>query len=205
MSGLCIVWVILSTLASILACTGFYLPYWIQGRLLGKADAYFSSFRRCNYPRIRTPHNAPEIVYQCARYSSFWDIPSPWWQASTVTISFGLTITVIGTLTLLAAATSFLPHVLKTPKHTRILGSLQLLAATMICGGLIMYPIGWDNREVRESCGKGANVYNLGRCSISWSSYLLVGAVVLLMLCFGLSFCAARHKPNHGPNDPLRI
>lgn len=25
-----------------------------------------------------------------------------------------------------------------------------------------MYPIGWDNREVRESCGKGANVYNLG-------------------------------------------
>ena len=26
----------------------------------------------------------------------------------------------------------------------------------------MMYPIGWDNREVRESCGKGANVYNLG-------------------------------------------
>lgn len=28
-----------------------------------------------------------------------------------------------------------------------------------------MYPIGWDNREVRESCGKGANVYNLGEYS----------------------------------------
>lgn len=37
-----------------------------------------------------------------------------------------------------------------------------LSTATMICGGLVMYPVGWDNREVRESCGKGANVYNLG-------------------------------------------
>lgn len=32
----------------------------------------------------------------------------------------------------------------------------------MISGGLVMYPIGWDNQEVRESCGKSANVYNLG-------------------------------------------
>ena len=40
--------------------------------------------------------------------------------------------------------------------------SLCLFTATMICGGLVMYPVGWDNREVRESCGKGANVYNLG-------------------------------------------
>lgn len=37
-----------------------------------------------------------------------------------------------------------------------------LVTAVMICGGLVMYPIGWDNREVQESCGKSANVYNLG-------------------------------------------
>ncbi|XP_025987898.1 LHFPL tetraspan subfamily member 6 protein isoform X3 [Solenopsis invicta] len=161
MTVLCVLWATLSTVASILACSGFYLPYWIQGRLLGKADAYFSSFRRCNYPRIRAPNATPEIVYECARYSSFWDIPSAWWQASTVTMGIGVAIAVIGALTLLAAASSFLPHILRTPKHTRILGSLQLLAAAMICGGLVMYPIGWDNGEVRESCGKGANVYNL--------------------------------------------
>ncbi|KYQ49438.1 Lipoma HMGIC fusion partner like protein [Trachymyrmex zeteki] len=141
-----------------------------------------------------------------ANIVGFWDIPSVWWQASTVTMGIGVAIAVIGALTLLAAASSFLPHILKTPKHTRILGSLQLLAATMICGGLVMYPIGWDNREVRESCGKGANVYNLGKCSVSWSSHLLVGSVALLMLCFGLSFCAARHKPDANPHtDPLRI
>ncbi|XP_012219042.1 LHFPL tetraspan subfamily member 6 protein-like isoform X2 [Linepithema humile] len=160
MTVLCVLWATLSTVVSILACAGFYLPYWIQGRLLGKADAFFSSFRRCNYPRIKGPNAAPEIVYECARYSSFWDIPSAWWQASTVTMGIGVAIAVISALTLLAAASSFLPHILKTPKHSRILGSLQLLAV-MISGGLVMYPIGWDNREVRESCGKSANVYNL--------------------------------------------
>ncbi|XP_015188614.1 PREDICTED: lipoma HMGIC fusion partner isoform X2 [Polistes dominula] len=170
MTVLCVLWATLSTVASILACSGFYLPYWIQGRLLGKADAYFSSFRRCNYPRIRAPNATPEIVYQCARYSSFWDIPSAWWQASTVTMGIGVSIAVIGALTLLAAASSFLPHILRTPKHTRLLGSIHFIAAAMICGGLVMYPIGWDNQEVRESCGKAANVYNLGKRETHLSS-----------------------------------
>lgn len=40
---------------------------------------------------------------------------------------------------------------------------------------------------------------------MSWSSYLLFGSVVLLILCFGLSFCAARHKPTNPHTDPLRI
>lgn len=43
-------------------------------------------------------------------------------------MGIGVAIAVIGALTLLAAASSFLPHILKTPKHTRALGSLQLLA-----------------------------------------------------------------------------
>ncbi|XP_046429865.1 LHFPL tetraspan subfamily member 6 protein-like isoform X3 [Neodiprion fabricii] len=170
MSVLCVIWATLSIIASVFACSGFYLPYWIQGRLLGKADAYFSSFRRCNYPRLRAPNAAPEIVYECARYSSFWDIPSAWWQASTVTIGVGVALAVITTLTLLAAASSFLPHILRMTRPTRALGSLQLLA---------------------------------GKCSVSWSAHLLLGSVALLLLCFGLSFCAARHKPSHP--HPLRI
>lgn len=40
----------------------------LQGRLLGKVDAYFSSFRRCNYPRVNS-QGAMEIVEECGRYS----------------------------------------------------------------------------------------------------------------------------------------
>lgn len=43
-------------------------------------------------------------------------------------MGIGVAIAVIGALTLLAAASTFLPHILKTPRHTRVLGSLQLLA-----------------------------------------------------------------------------
>jgi hypothetical protein len=34
-----------------------------------------------------------------------------------------------------------------------------------------------------------------GTCELSWSVYLLGSAVGLLLLCFGLSFCASRVKP----------
>lgn len=30
MTVLCVLWATLSTVASILACSGFYLPYWIR-------------------------------------------------------------------------------------------------------------------------------------------------------------------------------
>lgn len=41
-----------------------------QGRLMGKADAYFSSFRRCNYPRV-TAQGLIEVVHECGRYSRY--------------------------------------------------------------------------------------------------------------------------------------
>lgn len=41
-----------------------------QGRLLGKVDAYFGNFRRCNYPR--TSPQGVDIVLQCARYSRYF-------------------------------------------------------------------------------------------------------------------------------------
>lgn len=46
-------------------------------------------------------------------------------------------------------------------------------------------------------------LYVSGKCSVSWSAHMLLGSVALLLLCFGLSFCAARHKPSHP--HPLRI
>ncbi|XP_046623606.1 arrestin domain-containing protein 17-like isoform X1 [Neodiprion virginianus] len=163
MSVLCVIWATLSIIASVFACSGFYLPYWIQGRLLGKADAYFSSFRRCNYPRLRAPNAAPEIVYECARYSSFWDIPSAWWQASTVTIGVGVALAVITTLTLLAAASSFLPHILRMTRPTRALGSLQLLADSKSWGsmGLSRFEIILDNPYgiYYAGCPISGNVY----------------------------------------------
>ncbi|RZF43493.1 hypothetical protein LSTR_LSTR005229 [Laodelphax striatellus] len=187
LSSIGVLWASLSLVAALLCCSGFYLPFWIQGRLLGKVDAYFSSFRRCNYPKV-TAQGVVEIVQQCGRYSRFWDIPSPWWQASTVLAGLGSALSLLVALTAVAACcVSYVIHT----ATAKMAGTLQLLAAVLVCGGGAVYPVGWDNREVRDCCGNASHVYRLGTCQLSWSVYLLGGAVVLLVLCFGLSFSAA--------------
>lgn len=122
----------------------------------------------------------------------FWDIPSPWWQASTVLVGVGSALSLLVAIT--ATAACCITYVVHTGT-ARIAGTLQFIAAVLVCSGAAVYPVGWDNREVLESCGNVSSVYNLGTCELSWSVYLLGSAVGLLLLCFGLSFCASRVKP----------
>lgn len=42
--------------------------YNFQGRLMDKTDAYFSSFRRCNYPRLMSDGTVA-LVHECGRYA----------------------------------------------------------------------------------------------------------------------------------------
>ncbi|KAL0276975.1 UNVERIFIED_CONTAM: hypothetical protein PYX00_004422 [Menopon gallinae] len=190
LTGVGAVWASLSLVAAILCCSGFYLPFWIQGRLFNKVDAYFSSFRRCNYPRVTSA--GVEIIQECGRYSRFWDIPSPWWQASTVLVGVASALSLLVGIT--AAAACCVTYVVHTGT-ARAAGFIQLCAAIMVCGGVALYPVGWDNREIKESCGETAHIYKIGNCNVSWSAYLLLGAVTLLLFCFALSFCASRIKP----------
>ncbi|XP_044761489.1 LHFPL tetraspan subfamily member 6 protein-like [Coccinella septempunctata] len=190
LTGVGILWATLSLAAALLCCTGFYLPFWIQGRLLGKVDAYFSSFRRCNYPRVN-PQGVVEIVVECGRYSRFWDIPSPWWQASTILVGTGSALSLLIAVT--ATAACCITYVIHSG-NAKIAGSAQLLSALLVIGGAAVYPVGWDNREMRESCGNSSQIYRLGTCQLSWSAYLLAFAVLLLLVCFCLSFCASRVK-----------
>ncbi|KAL4123280.1 hypothetical protein QTP88_015480 [Uroleucon formosanum] len=99
--------------------------------------------------------------------------------------------------------------------------TLKLLTAitntpALVSSGGAIYPIGWDNREVKESCGNISGPYKLGRrvdtivfgraaadeelersgtCHLSWSVYMLGSSVALLLLCFYLSFYSSRDSP----------
>lgn len=73
-----VLWATASFTASILICSAFWLPYWIQGSYHGSIDVSFGSFRRCNYPQLDR-HGRIQIIPKCGRYKSFSDIPSlPW-------------------------------------------------------------------------------------------------------------------------------
>lgn len=192
LTGAGMLWACLSLAAALLACTGFYIPFWIKGRLLDRVDAYFGFFRRCNYPHVNAAGEV-RIVEECGRYSRFSDIPSPWWQATTVLCGVGAALSLMVAVTAVAACCiNYVVH----KGSARLAGTAQLIAALLTCAGIAVYPMGWDNREVRESCGPEAQAYRLGSCELSWSAYLLAGAVLLLLLCFALSFCSSNVRPN---------
>ncbi|XP_065219080.1 LHFPL tetraspan subfamily member 6 protein-like isoform X2 [Planococcus citri] len=193
LSGVGMCWAFLSVTASVLCCSGYYLPYWIQGRLFGRADTYFGPFRRCNYPKVNSL-GLIDIIYECGRYSKFSDIPSIWWQCTTILVGLGCALTLLVAIT--ATSACCFSHIIQN-STAKAAGVLQLIAALLVCGGGAVYPVGWDNRELKQSCGNSSAVYKLGTCQLSWSVYLLGSAVALLLLCFALSFCSAREPSEH--------
>jgi hypothetical protein len=85
-----IFWTILSFLSLAAACVGFYLPYWLEGiiHFEGDTPTFLGVFRRCHYLRL-SENGDIQLVLECGRYETFFDIPSLWWQIATVTISVG--------------------------------------------------------------------------------------------------------------------
>ena len=138
-------WVSLSIISALLACTGFFLPYWVQGKIYNSI-VYLGVFRRCNF-LIKGEDGLSYLEQTCGRYASFQDIPSEAWKASTVMIGIGC-----GFL-LLVALTSMLACCLKdivTKSSARIGGALQFLSgecALFTCHGYNKY-IQFANKDV---------------------------------------------------------
>lgn len=119
-----VIWAALSLIAAILNSAGFYMPYWMKGTLSDGTGVSFGSFRRCNYPRL-TPDGKLEMVHECGRYTSFLDIPSMSWQATTISVGLGAAVSLLVAFTAMSACC--LADVI-TKTTARILGLIQLLA-----------------------------------------------------------------------------
>ncbi|CAB3382499.1 LHFPL tetraspan subfamily member 1 protein-like [Cloeon dipterum] len=191
LTALGILWAFLSLVSALACSTGFYLPYWIKGELTKGFATYFGSFRRCNYP-VLNDKGQIELLEACGRYSTFADIPSPWWQATTVLVGVGSGLSLLLAVTACAACCiSYLIH----GRMAKIVGFFQFLSAVLIAVGVALYPLGWDNIEVQQACGGQSKPYQLGPCEFSYSAHLLVGGTVLLLVCSTLSCKASRLKP----------
>jgi LHFPL tetraspan subfamily member protein len=114
------------------ACMGFFLPYWIKGQLRVQPTTvatFFGTFRRCIFPQISPDQTELFIVNECGRYSSFMDIPSVWWQLTTLVVG------VATGLTLFSAIMAFLAcwiNDMWTRFFIRGLGVLHLAAGAHI-------------------------------------------------------------------------
>ncbi len=88
-----ILWSLLSFLAMGCSCVGYYLPYWLEGKIYGDTKSSLGVFRRCNYPTLE--EGTVVVVMECGRYSTFTDIPTFWWKAATISIGVGCCLTIM--------------------------------------------------------------------------------------------------------------
>ncbi|XP_074657710.1 LHFPL tetraspan subfamily member 6 protein-like [Tubulanus polymorphus] len=192
-----VVWALISTVAAVAAGIGFYLPYWLEGKLRSSADdsidaeISFGTFRRCNNYYHQSVDGEDGVISGCGRYTTFDAIPSLWWRVSTIVIGTGC-----GVALLMAFLTVFAICLMDvfSKSSARISGALQGCAGLLIGGGCALYPIGWDNAEVSSVCGNTVKPYNPGMCSIGWAFYLTaIGGALTFISCF-LSCNAVRYK-----------
>ena len=105
-----VIWTVLSLCATLVACVGFFMPYWLTGEALpsdGGAllrQTSFGTFRRCGYSYVpvKAATTAPDegtrpgrFVSECGRYKSLQDIPSVWWRATTVLVGSGCCLSIV--------------------------------------------------------------------------------------------------------------
>ncbi|XP_078380272.1 LHFPL tetraspan subfamily member 6 protein-like [Oculina patagonica] len=182
-------WVTLSVLSSLLASTGYFLPYWIEGNIYN-TTVYLGVFRRCNF-LIKGKDGLSSIQRACGRYASFQDIPSEAWKACTVMMGIGC-----GFL-LLVALTAILSCCLKdivTKTSARVGGAFQFLAGFLLAISCGIYPSGWGSVEFKQACGNDANFYKLGHCKLSWAFFVFVAGTGSAFICAILSTRAGKQK-----------
>ena len=76
----------------------------------------------------------------------------------------------------------------------RICGTLQFLSGFSLLIGLLSFPAGWDNDEVRGVCGPEADDYKLGSCGIRWAFALAIIALLDTIILGFLALTLATKK-----------
>ena len=76
----------------------------------------------------------------------------------------------------------------------KICGSLQFLSGLSLLIGLLSFPAGWDNDEVRGVCGPQADDYKLGNCGIRWAFALAIIALFDTVILGFLAYTLATKK-----------
>ena len=102
-------WAAVSIIAAGTACTSFYWADWIHGQTqlpveIGQNETFrFGLFRRCNYIQVNRSssdfNQGVSLQRECGRYQNFEDIPSVYWQVSTVLFGIGAGLLVLVALT----------------------------------------------------------------------------------------------------------
>ncbi|KAL4216660.1 Lipoma HMGIC fusion partner-like protein [Mactra antiquata] len=71
-------------------------------------------------------------------------------------------------------------------------GFIQSIAGLFCVIGLFVYPVGWSSKKVQFYCGEQSTIYSYDQCSLGWSFYMCIVAIILVFVCSVLSIGAER-------------
>ncbi|XP_076447833.1 LHFPL tetraspan subfamily member 3 protein-like [Babylonia areolata] len=174
-----VVWALLSIIWCILNVVSFVQPQWIGDTQESPGYGHMGVFQYC-YP------DSNKENYVCSgSFTDFDTILTDAFRACTFFVG------VSALLMLFVVAALLLFFCFKKTAVFIFSGILQIFSALFMFLACVIYPVGWNHREVKLICGDGANEYRLGDCSIRWAYILAIlgifDAAVLAVLAFFLA------------------
>ncbi|CAK1589866.1 unnamed protein product [Parnassius mnemosyne] len=174
-----VLWAIFTICYAIISVVAFVTPEWI-GDLETEYPRKFGLWQICR---------ADESVEDCkGKLDDFFSINGFVFRIATVLVGSAVA------LALFTICAMLLFFFCQSTTVFHICGWLQLLSALCMVAGAAVYPAGWNELAVQETCGPTADQYNIGRCHVRWAYLLAVigclDGIVLAVLAFIL---ATRH------------
>ncbi|XP_042326650.1 LHFPL tetraspan subfamily member 3 protein isoform X2 [Sceloporus undulatus] len=169
-----VLWAIFTICFAIVNVVCFFQPYWIGDGVETPQEGYFGLFHFC------TGSSAFSRELTCqGSFTDFASLPSGAFQAASFFIGLSM-------LLVLACIVCFvLFFFCNTATVYKICAWMQLSSAACLVLGCMIYPDGWDAKEVKRMCGDKTDKYTLGACSIRWAYILaIIGILDALILSF---------------------
>jgi len=169
-----VIWAMSSICLTIILLLVFVQDQWIGDTQESKGSGHFGLWKWCS-----EGSDGREVCQ--GDLGSFSSILSPAFRASTVFSGLSVIVTVVSLVSWISVCCISASGLFKFS------GSLQLISGVFMLIVLLSYPAGWDNFNVSNICGSGADDFLLGTCDIRWS-YML--AAVACCDAFLLGFLA---------------
>lgn len=176
-----VLWGVFTVCYTVLVIVVFLQDQWIGDAENSKGQGNFGVWRWCV-----DSQDGAEICR--GRLDDFGTILSPAFRAATVFVGIAVIISII---CIIAFVLFFM---CRSSDVFKICGSLQLLSGLSLLIGLLSFPAGWDNDEVRGVCGNHADDYKLGNCGIRWAFALAIIALFDVVILGCLAFTLAYKK-----------
>ncbi|XP_066143854.1 LHFPL tetraspan subfamily member 2a protein [Euwallacea fornicatus] len=201
-----IVWMLLNLVCNLMALYAILSPSWISA---APQLATFSNhtvkytpslglYSKCSRPIWWDQHvcAAMDSVGPFARSPMY---PGPW-KATSVFLTLGLfLLSITGSSSILSCCQQ---SVFKKSIFI-VSGVAQCVAGIFLILAMMLYPMAWGSRTVRELCGKDSSPFYLGDCALGPGLYMGAGGTALTFVCSYLSMPAEKSTSSDKVQDKI--